>query len=166
VTLVHCLFPNCFSCRPRVCDKIRDHFTISIQRILRNVQSRKVKFSYFPLIWRNTTVVRDKVGFGTDVGVYRASDGVLATRIWRPDFLVFSDISRIYTPNWCQITSSRFRGIHHELLLPLLAGNVAGSMQRIATLAAWGPRHIQASLINATSGHQTNIISMLGLQVD
>ena len=76
------------------------------------------------------------MGFGTDLGVYRASDGVLATRIWRPDFLVFSDISRIYTPNSCQITSSRFRGIHHALLLPLLAGNVAGSIQRIATFAA------------------------------
>jgi len=166
VTLVHCLFPKWFSCRPRVCDIMRDNFTILIQRILRNLRARKVKFSSFPLIWGNITVVRDKEGFGTDLGVYRTSDGVLATRKWRPDSLVFSDISRIYTAKWCQITSSRFRGIHHALLLPLLAGNVAGSIQRVALVAVCGPRHIHswASPMNATPGHQTNIVSMLGLQ--
>lgn len=148
MALVLYLFPRCFSCRPRVWDIIRSHFTILIQRILRNVQARKVKCSYFPLIWGNITVVRDKMGFGTDLCVYRTSDGVLATRIWRPDSLVFSDISWIYTAKWCQITSSRFRGIHHALLLPLLAGNVAGSIQRVATVAAWGPRHIHCCLSN------------------
>jgi len=166
VTLFQCLFPKWLSCRPRVCDIIRDHFTILIQRILRNAQARKVKFSFFPLIWGNITVVCDKEGFGTDLGVYRTSDGVLATRKWGPDSLVFSDFSRIYTAKWCQITSSRFRGIHHALLLPLLAGNVAGSIQRVATVAACGPRHINswASPMNVTPGHQTNIVSMLGLQ--
>jgi len=134
--------------------------------ILRNVQARKVKFSFFPLIWGNITVVRDKEGFSTDLGVYRTSDGVLATRKWSPDSLVFSDISRIYTAKWCQITSSRFRGIHHALLLPLLAGNVAGSIQRVATVAVCGPRliHSSASPMNATPGQQTKIVSMLGLQ--
>jgi len=168
VTLVQCLFPKWFSCRPRVWGIIRDHSTILIERILRNVRARKVKFSYFPLMWGNITVFRDKEGFGTDLGVYRTSDGVLATRIWRPGSLVFSDISRIYTAKWCQITSSRFRGIHHALLLLLLAGNVAGSIQRVATVAAWGPWHMHcwASPMNATSGHKTNIVSMLGLQTD
>jgi hypothetical protein len=80
--------------------------------------------------------VRDKEGFGTELSVYRTSGDVLASRIWRPDSLVFSDISRIYTAKWCQITSSRFRGIHHEPLLPLVAGNVAGSIQRGANVAA------------------------------
>ena len=165
MALVQCLFPKCFSCRPRVYD---NKGSFQIQRILRNVRTRKMKFSYFPLIWRNITVVRDKQGFGTDRGIYRMSDGVLATRIWRPDSLVFSDISRIYTAKWCQITSSRFRGIHHALLLPLLAGNMAGSIERVATVATCGPRHIHSwdSPMNATSGHQTNIVYMLGLQAD
>lgn len=154
---MQCLFLKCCSYRCRVCD-IRRDFAILVQRILRNVRARKVNFSYFPLIWGNITEVRDKEGFGTELGVYRTSGGVLAPRIWRPDSLVFSDISRIYTAKWCQITSSRFRGIHHALLLTLLAGNVAGSIQRGATVASWRPRHIHgwASAMNTTSGHQTN----------
>ena len=80
-------------------------------------------------------VVHDRERFGTGLGVCRMSDGILATRIWRPVSVVFSDISRIYTAKWCQITSACFRGIHHALLLPLPSGNVVESMQRGAAVA-------------------------------
>jgi hypothetical protein len=47
--------------------------------------------------------------------------------------VAFSDISRIYTTKWSEIALRHFRAIHRALLLPLSV-NVAGSIQRGATV--------------------------------